>query len=292
VFKAILRTMAAFVLGVSLAQANANETVVVDLPHIEPIQLTFRAFDPQHVLVGERALLDGIAHHLSSKTRWPLRVGQRDTADAVRDTGGRTQVDSSRSALAIQYLAVTRYLNGASSDGTVMTMPVSYSIERTPDLVKITLTFPTQARSVRNGLPFLTRKLWDTNEIVADYSALVDSLQSVEVHLSCEAKGELESAYKQDAVLGNLERMLGRPMNSGFAGNQINAGGTVTKDGVYVYTVRGERRQVKVSTFPYHDGAKVNYAASLPYTLRSDGSSSGDDDGAQLHDLLKKIIND
>ncbi len=52
------------------------------------------------------------------------------------------------------------------------------------------------------------------------------------------------------------------------------------------------RRDTKVSTYPYHDGTKLGYTASLPYTLRSDGSSTGDDDGAQLRDLLQKVISD
>ena len=152
------------------------------------------------------------------------------------------------------------------------------------------MTFPDQGKSVRDGLPFITRKLWNMLDIVSDYAKLAESLKTTELRLQCEAHGELESAYKPDAVLGNLERMLGRPTYSTGPGSQIGASGSVTRDGVYVYTVRGERRQVRVSTYPYHDGAKVGYTASLPYTLRGDGTSGGDEDGAQLRDLLQKVI--
>ncbi len=130
-------------------------------------------------------------------------------------------------------------------------------------------------------MPFITRKLWDINEILEDYSSLAQSLQAMELKLNCQAQGELESPYKQDAVLANLERMLGRPTNSGGVGAQICSSGSVTRYATYVYTVRGERRQVKVSTFPYHGGSKVSYVASLPYTLRSDGTSRGDDAGTE-----------
>lgn len=289
--RAILRAAVAALLSATLVQGHANETVNVDLPHVEPIELTYRAFDPQHVLIDERILLEGIARSLSAKTRWPLRTGQRDTADAVLDTGGRTRLAVGQHLLAIEYLALTRYLSGGAT-GTTMTVPVSYSVERTPDLVKITLTFPDQAKSVRDGLPFITRKLWNTTDILSDYARLSESLKTIELHLQAEAHGELESPYKPDAVLGNLERLLGRPVTSTLPASQIGAGGIVTRDGVYIYTVRGERRQVKVSTYPYHDGTKLGYTASLPYTLRSDGSSTGDDDGAQLRDLLQKVISD
>lgn len=290
-FKAVLRFIATVLLSLAVGQVSANETVKVDVPHFEPLQLTFRAFDPQHVLINESVILSAIAQKLSATTRWPLRVNQPDTKDAVLDTGGRTKLVPQEHRLAIQYIATSRYLSGGST-GTVLTIPVTYAIDRTPDTVKITLTFPDHAFSLREGLPFITRKLWDINEILEDYSSLAQSLQAVELKLNCQAQGELESPYKQDAVLGNLERMLGRPTNYGDVGAQIGSSGSVTRDATYVYTVRGERRQVKVSTFPYHDGSKVSYIASLPYTLRSDGTSTGDDAGTELHDLLQKIVSD
>ncbi len=290
-FKAVVRSLATVLLSLVAGHACANETVNVAVPHFEPVQLTFKAFDPQHVLINESVILGAIAQKLSTTTQWPLRVGQPDTKDAVLDTGGRTKLLPQEHSLAIQYIATSRYLSGGST-GTVLTVPLTYAIDRSPDTIKITLTFPDQAVSVREGMPFLTRKLWDMNQILADYASLAQSLQTVELSLNCRAQGELESPYKQDAVLGNLERMLGRPMNSGGAGAQIGSDGTVTRDATYVYTVRGERRRVQVSTFPYHNGSKVNYVASLPYTLRSDGTSTGDDAGTELHDLLRKVVND
>ncbi len=289
--KSVVRSLAALSLAAIWSVCQAKEVVKIDLPPIEPVTLTFRAFDPQHVLVNENAVLSRIAAGLSAKTRWPIRVGQPDTSNSVLDTGGRTQVSSNDHSLKIQYLAVTRYLNGGG-DGTVMTMTVKYAIERTPELLKISLTFPDHATSVREGMPFLTRKLWDTTEIVTDYSSLAASLSSVEVELQCEATGELDSKYKPDTVLANLERHLGRPGTGSAPRSQISANGEVAREGVYVYTVRGQRRTVKVTTYPYHDATKVAYSASLPYSLRSDGSSTGDDDGPALSTLLQSIIND
>ena len=281
----------ALAVAASASQANADEITSISLPHIEPITLTYKAFDPQHVLIMEPAYLSLIAQTLSNSTRWPLRVGQKDTTDAVLDTGGRAQVDPQQHAIKIQYLAVTRYLSGGMT-GTTLTIPVSYSVARSPDSVAITLTFPDQADSVRHGMPFLTRKLWATNEIVGDYAKLADSLKSVDLHLTYQASGEIEAKYKPDAVLGNLERLLGRPTYTNSPGAQISGSGAVTRDGVFIYTDQGERRQVRISTVPYHEGAKISYSASLPYTLHSDGSSSGDDSATALRDLLTKVVND
>ncbi len=121
-FKAVVRSMAIVLLSLAVGQASASETVKVDVPQFEPVQLTFKAFDPQHVLINESTILSTIAQKLSAVTRWPLRVNQPDTKDAVLDTGGRTRLVPQEHRLAIQYIATSRYLSGGST-GTVLTVP-------------------------------------------------------------------------------------------------------------------------------------------------------------------------
>ncbi len=271
--------------------AQADETSIVSLPHFEPLTLTYRAFDPEHVLINEQTVLSEIAQTLSLRTKWPLRIGQKDTSDAVLDTGGRTQVDPRQHVLRVQYLAHTRYLSGGTT-GTMLTIPVNYSVARSEDSLAISLTFPEQGESVRHGMPFLARKLWAADQIVDDYAHLAEVLKSVDVHLNYQASGEIDAKYKPEAVLGNLERLLGRPVYANSPGAQIGASGSVTREGVFVYTDHGERRQVHISTVPYHEGAKVAYSASLPYTLHSDGSGTGNEAAMALRDLLTKLVND
>lgn len=280
----------ALVVATGSSQSRADETTPVPLPPLQPITITYRAFDPGHVLINENALLSSIARALTDLTKFKLRTGEPDTKDAVSDTGCRTTLRGDRHDLAIEYLAVTRFLSGGAT-GTTMVIPVSYSIARTDDLVTVTFTFPEKSRTIRHGMPFLTRKLWAMDDIVADYENLTTRLASVDVQLNWRTAGELESKYKPDAVLGNLERMLGRS-DSRAPLAQIGSSGSVTKEADYVYTDHGVRRQVHVATYPYHDGAKISYTAFLPYTLRSDGSVTGDDTGGALRALLSKVVND
>jgi hypothetical protein len=141
-------------------------------------------------------------------------------------------------------------------------------------------------------MPFLTRKLWAMDSILDDYSQLTAKLVALPLKLTYNATGDLESRYKQDAVLGNLERMLGRPVGGALAGAQIGASGSVTREADYVYTDRGVRRTVHVSTLPYREGTKVSYRANLPYTLKPDGTVEGSAGPVALNDLLSKIVND
>ncbi len=271
--------------------SHADETTPVDLPHIDPVTVTYRAFDPEHVLINENMLIASVARVLTDSTKFRMRTGERDTSDAVLDTGGRTTTNTQKHDLLIEYMAITRFLSGGQT-GTVLAIPVHYDVTRSDTAVTISYTFKDHVVSFRRGMPFITRKLWSMDEILADYADLAQRLASMDLKLNYVARGELESKYKPEAVLGNLERMLGRPDGRGAPGAQIGASGSVTKDADYVYTDHGARRQVHVSTFPYHDGAKIAYTASLSYTLKSDGTVVGDESSAALHDLLVKVVDD
>lgn len=227
---------------------------------------------------------------MTALTKWPVKT-ERDTQDSVLDTGGRTRLDAPKHLLVIQYLAHTRFLSGGYT-GTTLSIPVTYRLERTDEAVKITLTFPDEGSLHRHGMPFLTRKLWDMNEILSDYSSIAARMQTVELPLNYQARGELESKLKPDAVLGNLERLLTRPTRGSMPSTKVGGAGTVSRDETFVCTVDGNRREVQVSTFPYHDGTKVSYSAVLPYRLKPDGTTDGDAEALALKSLLGKVIDD
>jgi hypothetical protein len=288
--QSMLRRALAIALTVGASASQADETAVAALPHLDPIQLTYRALDPQRTLINEQFIVAGVGQAMTSLTRWPVKSAP-DTKDAVIETGGRTQLNSSKHLLVMQYLANTRYLSGGST-GTTLTIPVAYTVERSDELVKITLTFPDQGTVVRHGLPFLTRKLWDMQEITNDYAAIAGNVQAAELPFNYQAHGEFESKLKPDAVLGNLERLLARPARGLMATTQVAGSGSVSRDETFVCSVAGNRREVQVSTFPYHDGTKISYTAVLPYKLKADGSVSGGEEAPALAALLAKIIDD
>lgn len=288
--KSMLRGALVALIAAATSAGCADETTAVDLPHVEPVQLTFHASDPQRVLINEAILLAELGRTMSSATKWPIRTA-RETTDAVLETGSRTQHQGQQHVLLIQYVALSRYLSGGYT-GTTLSIPIEYTISRTEDTVKVALTFPEHGNVERRGMPLLTRKLWDMHQILDDYVSLAGKLPTSELHFNYQARGELESKYRPEAVLGNLERMLSRPVRGSVATTQVSGGGAVTRDENFVCTIGGERREVQISTFPYHDATKVSYVSTLPYTLRADGTMTGGDDVAALNALLAKVIND
>lgn len=278
------------VLASVLPICHADETTVVDLPHAAPLELTFQVLDPQHGRIDERVILAALAQEMTGLTRWPVREKQ-ETSDTVVEVGGRTRFDAQQHCLVVEYLAQSRYLNGGYT-GSTLSIPVGYGLERGQDAVKITFTFPDSAHLVRHGLPFLTRKLWDLNQILDDYATLAGKIPGIELHLHFQSKGELESRYGPEAVLGNLERIFGKPLRSQVSIGRADVGGSIAREAVYIVSIGRVQREVRVSVLPYHDGSKVSYVAQLPYTLKGDGSETGGEAPRDLNEALLKVVND
>ena len=283
-FKASLAAM----LLALLSTAQADETSSVELPHVEATQLTFSATNPEHGPIGEQVILGALGTQISGLTKWPVQE-KRDTTDAVAVTGGRTRLDMQRHTLFVEYVAHSRYLSGGFT-GSTLSIPIPYTVERVNNVLKISLTFPDHASLERHGMPLLTRKLWDMHEILEDYASLAARTHSVELHLNYPSKGELDSKYKPEAVLGNFERKFGPPVRVLSTANQSSD--SVSRDEIFACNVAGINVQLWISVYPYHDGAKVTYNAHLPFTLKPDGTTPDDDAAQTLNNQLTRIVND
>jgi len=90
----------------------------------------------------------------------------------------------------------------------------------------------------------------------------------------------------------SFERLLTRRSRGSAPLTRAGVSGSVSRDETFVCTIGSNRREVQVSTFPYHDGTKVIYTAALPFRLKPDGSSAGDDEVTALKALMSKVIND
>ena len=114
-------------LGVS-THAFADEKTDISLPHIEPVTVTYSAFDPSHVLVNENVMVQSIARALTGGTRFPIR-STPDTKDSTDETGCRTTVDLSKHTYTIEYEALSRFSSG-SATGTVrvFTQPLAVAV--------------------------------------------------------------------------------------------------------------------------------------------------------------------
>lgn len=280
-----LAAIAATALLCAYAPVRANDLTQVELPAAEPAALHFQAFDPQHVLVNENTLLAQIARAGQEATR--LHPRDRRTDTIVTTIGSKISLNVATRAINIEYFAIEKGSSGLMRS-TDLLIPVAYEIERSTDQVTVHLTFPQQGRlDTKTMFLFGALKLPPTAELNADYLTVASAMSTAAARMSTQVRGEIESKYKPEAVIGNFERLWGRPSTESV--RQTNS---VGREGTFVYTAGGTRTAVRVLAFPYHDGTKVQYEASLPYELKPDGSSSGGASLAALEQAVREIAND
>ena len=283
--KRLFAAIAAAALLCAYAPVRANDITQMDLPPAQAAALHFQAFDPQHVLVDENTLLAQITRAGQAATR--LRAHDRRNDTIVITTGCKVSLNVATRAINIEYFALEKGSSGLIRS-TDLLIPVTYEVERGADQVTVHLNFPQQGRvDTKAMFLFGALKLPPTADLTDDYLTIASAMSTAAASLSTQVRGEIESKYKPEAVIGNFERLWGRPSTEAM--RQPNS---VGREGTFVYTAGGARTQVRVSAFPYHDGTKVQYEASLPYELKPDGTSSGGASLAALEQAVREIAND
>ena len=283
---------------------NVDNTTLIDVPKLTPVVLKFVSFDPSRVVLDDSIIFSEFISALNKNTKFPLQ--KYKSADQSTDylrglaysQGLRLNVDKQKSEIVFQYVNVRSDREVAKEIGQALYIPVSYQIERENDKFLVRLTPPEKA-SLNDWeyfvtLLFLTReitkdmKIGPIDQYFDDFSKIFSSASAVKLKKFTLVKGEAMSKFKPESSLGNFERLLGR-VSSGYSGESKY---DLKKDNVFSYLSCQDRIPLKVSVFPYRDGTKVIYEASLPYQIGADGSSDGFDGPQKLKEAVEKILND
>ncbi len=279
------KTLLTVALAGAALVSRADDLTQIDVPAVEPAEMTYSAFDPTHTLIGERALIAALQRVAEAQTRYPAKKERKGQFHYV--TGLRVDVDTPKHLLILQY-GLLRRDGRDDSIGTTRTFSIGYTLTQSGDRTHIVLAFPTQAQDeVKSEVLIPTPKLWDIEGITADYQRIATVLHGPELSMNIMAQGEIESKYKPDVVLANLDRMLGH-MSVGVPTGPSATSGAASA-GVFVYTANGKRLPLFTKIYAYHDGSKVQYQIQLPYTLQADGSFKGSEAVTGFVPALQRI---
>lgn len=270
------------------AHAADDPPVEVPLTGLQPLTLTFSAFDPARVLIDEAAVLRELVASLRTRSKWPLKTNGANTIE--RMIGLRTVLDSKKQVIRLQYVHIDRHASNGAEYGQFFTVPVGYQIERGDKDLRITLQPPESAELTTRALfLFSPPKLGPADELLQDLQAnVLAAAKPIKLRFSALAKGEVNAGFKPESVLGNFERLMGRH-TYGYREDRVY---DLKRDNVFSYRVGQERVALKLAVFPYRDGTKAQYEARLPYAIASDGSTEGFDSIDKLRQDVEKVIND
>lgn len=276
----------AWILAITSSWVFADTITPVDLPKHEPIVLKFPAFDPTRTLIDEMQLLQGIAAALKSTTKMPLI---NDRGRPIADLSGMYAiVQAQNSRILLRYLHVEKHDNG-DEYGQWLLIPIGYQIERGDNDVTITLSPSVKGDLVTKPLLFLPpKKIGLIDDVISDSTDVLNAAARLKISLNCLVKGEVNSNFKPDSVIGNFERVLGRYTYGYNEPRSYNP----KSDNVFAYRIDQTRAPLKVTTYPYHDGTKLTYEIQMPYQVSADGTSDGYDATQKLKADMERIVNE
>lgn len=270
------------------AQAFASalfpeEASEVELPAIADVQLTYRAVDPQRREIGQRVIYEQLLRTISSATTVPRREVVR--AQDLHIDGMRARLDGSHD-IVLEYAAQSKTLPQGALIGQWIAIPLHVEVAKDDGLYHVRVAFPVYAGAKRVKPFLLPAPSLPLDRVRDDVKHLAQALSTASFTLDTVVDADVDSSFQPPAVFANFERLMGRPRTT-----MANGTGSTSLSGEFTYRSNAIVAPVQVTVFPYHDGSKVHYRASLTYTLAPDGTVRGDDAVGIVQSAVASIAN-
>ncbi len=277
-----LAALAAIASLTSAAYARAADIESVELPAVAPIELHYNANGPQGVHFSAAAAMASLAATLQRASGYVFTVGEVD--GRLGRQGAKAWPDFQRHAITLEY--VTLHNRPSGEQGMKMQILIPVAIEDTGRQLIVRLTPPVHGSIVTESLwPFPYPHLPPTDRLIADYQQALSKLTNTEVRVKADAAGEIEAKYAPEAIFGNFMRLWGDRFTMGdrtfVSGRQY----------VFRYPVNGKDTRVTIAVFPYHDGSKVQYSATVVVAAHADEASVEASEMQQVRQAVEEVVN-
>jgi hypothetical protein len=258
------------------------------LPAAFPVTLRFSALDPARAPIDQQWLLSELTAALRSRSGRQLESAGEATVEL---TGLRNRLDQDGSQIVFEYVHVARNRLG-DEWGQTLTIPLSYRIERSKDVITIRLSPPQLAKFATRTTPgvfFLpTPKLGPIKELLDDFAAIMHNAAFVKLRHSVLLGGAEEADVSPQVCLASFERLLGR---YGYAKGEERVFDPLHDD-VFLYRTAQNNVPLKIAAVPYRGGSKVFFEAWVPFELRADGTVAGYELPQALESDVRRILED
>jgi hypothetical protein len=282
------RLTAAAVFVLFCTSGSAAELTQYYLPAAFPVTLRFSALDPARAPIDQQWLLSELTAALQSQSGRQLKSAGETTVEL---TGLRNRLNQEGSQIVFEYVHVARNRLG-DEWGQTLTIPVSYRIERSKDVITIRLSPPQTAEFATRTTPgffFLpTPKLGAIRELFADFAAIMNNASFLKLRRSVLLGGAEEAAVSPQVCIANFDRLLGR---YGYAKGEERVFDPLHDD-VFLYRTAQNTVALKIAAVPYRGGSKVFFEAWVPFELRADGTVAGYELPQALESDVRRILED
>jgi hypothetical protein len=267
---------------------SAADVTQYYLPAAFPVTLRFSALDPARAPIDQQWLLSELTAALQSQSGRQLESAGEATVEL---TGLRNRLDQEGSQIVFEYVHVARNRIG-DEWGQTLTIPVSYRIERSKDVITVRLSPPQMAKFATRTTPgifFLpTPKLGHIKQLLDDFAAIMRNAAFLRLHRSVLLGGAEEAGVSPQVCIASFERLLGR---YGYVKGEERVFDP-QRDDVFLYRTAQNNVPLKIAAVPYRGGSKVFFEAWVPFELRADGTVAGYELPQALETDVRRILED
>jgi len=145
----------------------------------------------------------------------------------------------------------------------------------------ITFNYPNNYQHIEGSSLMVTgRPLDKLSNLENDSKNIFSKLDTLYINKRFNLSGETNSKYPEESIYANFKRILGEYSNHN------------KKQKVFKLKFNDKSIPLLVEIFPYREGSKVKYSATLPYKITQNGSSLTKQDIKDIETKISKIIND
>jgi len=275
----IATLLSAVVIGLSGCGGKTPKPVIKQLTQVKPITVTFPKVDPvtmEQLTLNKFNFSNQILKFSSYK---PLHVYGR-TIDGFQQRKGVSVIKQND-------IYSIHYDKGNYSDEKSTAV---FNIMHSQKDNSITFKYPTTYTYVKKSLTWSPPIdfLDSLSKLEADSKKIFSKLNTITISKKYNLNGEVNSKYPALSIYSNFKRILG---NYSYRYNNESLSQLKRKN-TFSLRVNGKSVPLYIEVYPYREGSKVKYSATLPYTITTEGSNLTKQDIESLKAQIAKIIND
>ena len=152
----------------------------------------------------------------------------------------------------------------------------------------VTFKFPISSKKeIVSSLGTVPDSIGTNEELKNDVLNIFSQLKNISISKRYKLIGTINSDFPAQSIYANFKRMLGN--YSYRSTEQITES---KKQNTFNLNVKGTSVALYVEVFPYREGSKVTYSASIPYTISQNGSTLTKKDIDEIKVKISQIVND
>lgn len=286
------RLCVAWVMGATGAVAQAGllgDHTVTEVPvtGLGEVRLSLPVQLPNGDLLEPSTLINMVSAAMLRSS--PFEMRRREDVDHLYEGGLGSALDSGQHRLTFFYRNwATLKTKRGGHIGQQLNVPFDYEVREEANQTELIFHPPATAELDTETVILNSTPSLNLDKVLKDLADVMAKAPTLSFPAAYRQKGEVNVAFKPEAVMASLTRVMGR-MPSLVPEPSREPGVLV---GTFGFTADGKRLPVKILAYAYRDGTKLVYDTTLSATLLNGQPMQGTDLPERLRKTIEQAASD